>query len=92
MREQLKERLTLEEARETGQLVDFAELRAQLLEIATAKGMPEPVRRLRHYELHSRHVPAVPALHMTPQEIAARRARERAEIEAYRKRQQEDES
>jgi hypothetical protein len=82
-------RVLYEKARAEGKLVDFAELRAKLYEVAKSKGFPaEPARRLRDYELRTRHVPTIPAVKMTPEEIEGRRNKERVEIERYRTREQ----
>lgn len=87
LREQLKEKLSLEEAREAGLLVPFDEMRKQLLEIADRMGFPVAPTKMR--PVSRREMP--PALQLTKEQIEARRPAEREEIERYRKRMEESE-
>ena len=84
--EQAVEREQLEEARKSGKLADTAELKVKLAQIASAKGMPEHERKMRDFELRSRHTPAIPSIQLTPEQIRKRREAELAEISSYAER------
>ena len=89
MRERREEKLRLEEARQKGELLDFAELRKQLAKITERCKMPENEHsRRQHFGLRRDPAdsPMIPAVHLTAEEIAARRDTERAEIRRYMER------
>lgn len=77
---QVNERKQTDAARERGELVNFADIVKQLK--TQTHAMPES-----EHEKRNRHLRAlneiVPAVYMTPEEIAARREREQAEIKRY---------
>lgn len=81
--EEREEKRKLAAARERGELVDLGQILRQLNEIAR---MPEPphLRRLRLARAQERPAVTPPiAIALTPEQIAARRPAERAEIERY---------
>jgi hypothetical protein len=85
LREQLKEKLTLEEAREAGLLVPYDEIRQRLLEVAEKMGFPVAPTKMQTVSM--REMP--PALQLTKQQIEARRPAERAECERMRRQMEE---
>lgn len=84
IRQQLKDKLTEQEARKAGQLVDFREIQEKLLEIVSHSRMSKHERRLRDYRERHRELPVDPPLQFTQQQIEARREFERVEIEKYK--------
>jgi hypothetical protein len=86
--ERAQEKRLEDEARKGGQLLDFAELRKKLADLAATKAMPEAERQRREFERgiaeRMAKATAPPALTLTPQEIEARREQERIEIERAR--------
>lgn len=74
----------LNAGRERGELIDFADIVKKLKEQCHDMPEPEPenVRRYRQVQQPLVNA-AAPPIYMTPEEIAARRERERAEIASY---------
>lgn len=92
LRERLNQKWALEQGRKQGLVASVGEVLKQLAD--TVKKMPEPehAKRRRYLEersrLRSSGVPLI-GLHMSPEQIAARREKERAEIERYIKQDEE---
>lgn len=80
--EKQAQREQVEQARSAGELVDFGEIKQRLAEIAAKAEMPES--RLIRFSaaVTTREIP--PALPLTKEQIEARRAAEREEIERYK--------
>lgn len=76
-----KEREQVEAARERGELINFAEMKAKLAEIAKHTQMPESRRMRFNAAVTTQEIP--PAIPMTKQQIDARRAKELEEIQRY---------
>lgn len=74
---QRQERDRVRVARDRGELVDFADIKKRLTEISDGCKMPEIEQRRRAFNRRVQEAPVVPALHLTPEEIAARCAEER---------------
>ena len=87
MRQRRLEREKLDAARAAGELVDFADIKKELLSIAVFPDKPNEhqkrqqaaIERLRRSEMP-------PALPLTPEQIKSRRADEQAEIRRYSER------
>lgn len=86
------EKKKLEEARGRGELIDFAELKQQVADIAAGARIPPPPGMPKRFN------PAIttnwssPAIPMTREQIAARRDAERAEIRRVLEEAKEDEA
>jgi hypothetical protein len=79
-----REKEAVEQARSEGNVVEFANLVKDLREILDAQGEPEHERRLREFNERMLHAGlATVTLHLTPDEIAARREKELEEIRKY---------
>jgi len=79
--EQRERREQVETARSRGELVDFADIRKRLADVAANTAMPvAPVRRFNPL-ITTREIP--PAIPMTAEEIKARREKELEEINRY---------
>jgi hypothetical protein len=80
--ERAKRRKDEEQARSTGELVDFADIKQRLADIAAKVEMPEPRKMRFSAAVTTREIP--PALPLTKEQIEARRAAEQGEIERYK--------
>jgi hypothetical protein len=79
-----REKVAIEKARKEGKLMEFAEVVKHLQEITAAHPEPEHLKRHREFNLRMQRVaPAVGTLHMSEEEIRARREKERAELRRY---------
>lgn len=81
----MEENFLLEERRKQGQVPDFPEVVKQLQNVI--ESMPEPEHMKRHRQFNQRIERigiAVNSIHLTEEQIAARRGKERAECERYR--------
>jgi hypothetical protein len=82
-KQQRQERIQLEQARAAGNLVDFVDVRKLVAD--TIKRMPDPPALAKWHREKERQVTVeIPAVRLTPDQIAARRDVERAEIERYK--------
>jgi hypothetical protein len=85
-----REKAALEQARTEGKLVEFADLVKELQSKLDSEPEPEHVKRQRQFRQRMERASlAVRTLHLTEEQIAARREKERAECEKYREEGQE---
>jgi len=78
------EREAIDQARREGKLVDFADLRKELANTLAAQPEPEHTKKQREFQHRmQRAALAVGTLHLSEEEIRARRERERKEIRRY---------
>jgi hypothetical protein len=85
LKAKLDEKFLLEERRRQGQVPDFQDVAKQLREAVEKKGEPEHLKRVLQFRQKMQGVgQIVQTLHLTEEQIAARREKERAECEKYR--------
>jgi len=77
-----EEKKAMDEGRACGELIDFADIQRQLARVADGCAIPEPEKRRRQWN-RERPQGAPPALHLTREQIEARKAAELAEIKRY---------
>jgi hypothetical protein len=83
LRAELDEKFLLEERRRQGQVPDYQEVVKQLRDVV--EKMPEPEKRKPQMSTKMRGLmEIVPTLHLSEDQIAVRREKERAECERYR--------
>lgn len=80
------EREAIEQARKEGKLLDFVDVVQQVKQVLEATPEPEHMKRLREFRQRlERASLAVGTLHLSEDQIAARREKEREECERYRR-------
>lgn len=83
-----EERQTLNQARERGELVDFTDIKKELLSIAQFPAEPTEHQRKQQAAIERlRRAEMPPAVCLTAQQIAERREKEREEIIRYQERE-----
>lgn len=85
LEEKLDQQFRLDQARQRGEILSYPELLKLLREDATKMAEPEHVTRMKKFRTRMSGITQIiPSLHLSEEQIKARREKDRAECERYR--------